>query len=55
MINADGDIGLRGKGAAAEKKHASQAVSFGRDENIGATVIYLVECYNIFVNYHGIV
>ena len=38
MINADGDTGLRGKGVAAEKRLASQAVLFGRDENIGATV-----------------
>ena len=38
MINADGDVGLRGKGAAAEKRYVSQAVLFGRDENIGATV-----------------
>ena len=38
MINADGDFGLRGKGAAAEKRSASRAVLFGRDDNIGATV-----------------
>ena len=38
MINADGDEGLRGKGTAAEKRYVSQAVLFGRDENIGATV-----------------
>ena len=38
MINADGDFGLRGKGTAAEKGSASQAVLVGRDDNIGATV-----------------
>ena len=38
MINADGDFGLRGKGVAAEKGWAAQAVLFGRVDNIGATV-----------------
>ena len=38
MINAERDLALRGKGVAAEKRHASRAVLFGRDDNIGATV-----------------
>ena len=49
MINADGDFGLRGKGAAAEKRSASRAVLFGRDENIGATVT-LTSCIRLNVD-----
>jgi hypothetical protein len=38
MINAIGDIRLRGKGEAAENKYVARAYLFGRDDNIGATV-----------------
>ncbi|MBR5616047.1 MAG: hypothetical protein IKW66_04425 [Clostridia bacterium] len=38
MISTSGDIGLCGKGEAAENSYAARAYLFGRDENIGATV-----------------
>ena len=38
MISADRDIGLRGKGKAAENGRVAHAPPFGRDEKIGATV-----------------
>ena len=38
MISADRDVGLRGKGKAAENERVAHAPPFGRDEKIGATV-----------------
>ena len=39
MTSTDGDAGPCGKGEAAENSYAARAYLFGRDENIGATVI----------------
>ena len=49
MISADRDVGLRGKGKAAENGRVAHTPPFGRDEKIGATVTaFAVLCYWIF-------
>ena len=44
MISTDRDQGSCGKGIAAENGGAAHALSFGRDEKIGATVTAIGRC-----------
>ena len=44
MISADRDVGLRGKGKAAENVRVAHTLAFGRDEKIGATVTAMRCC-----------